>query len=279
MMDISWEAVFLLELVLFGLIIISCFMSRDNGTRDAKVAEADPLALIYRACKKENWRCYGLPGGKDNRIPIYGEITQGDFAKIIDCCIYLFGMDESFRVLDIGSGVGKPSWHFAQSRIDASVGIESEYERFISSIVVQQSIDKLSSPAVCDRVSFLHADILQVSTLSDFDLVYTFDCGIPDDVYEHIASIVGGRMRYLVSYRPPEYLERFGFNLVLLGALGGLKLSGSTNSRTAFFYSVGPSTNFNPDLRDEALEAAIYMCHAPVERKRRIEEQMHMYLK
>jgi hypothetical protein len=242
--------------------------------------EVNPTALnaIYRACKKENWRCYGLPGGRDNRIPIYGELTQGDFSKIVDCCVYLFGMDKSFRVIDLGSGVGKPSWHFAQLDIEASVGVESEYERYISSLVVQDKISKVPPADLCERVCFLHADVLRLTTLSQFDIIYMFDCGFTDELYRHLASIVGGRARYMVSYRAPDYLQSYGFEIVLLGALSGAHMSGSTNTRTAYFYSVSPSPTYNPHVVDPSLETALYMCHALHERKRHVAEQIHIYL-
>jgi hypothetical protein len=236
------------------------------------------LRVIYSACKKENWRCYGLPGGRDNRIPIYGELAQGDFTKIIDCCVYLFGMDKTFRVIDLGSGVGKPNWHFAQLDIEASVGVESEYERYISSLVVQDKLAKMSCSDLRDRVVFLHADILRLTTLSQFDIIYMFDCGFTDDLYEHLASIVGGRARYMVSFRNPECLQSHGFAIVLLGSLGGLRLSSSTNTRTAYFYSVSPSPTYNPRVVDPTIETALYLCHAHCERKRHVTEQIQVYL-
>ena len=164
--------------------------------------------------------------------------------------MFFFGMDSTFRINDLGSGVGKPNWHFAQYGVDASVGVELVFERYKSSLVAQRAI-LLKEKEVEKKVSFVHANILELTTFNDFDIIYQFDCGFPDDVFQYILSIFGGRARFLVSFRDKAFLKQYGFQVVLLAQLPDM---------TAYFYSVGAIGALK--VTDPLLSSAIDSCYA-----------------
>ena len=71
-------------------------------------------------------------GGNSYGGPIYGEITQGSMQKLIQLMIDHTSLSqESQHFIDIGCGLGKPSFHVAQQvGVEFSFGIEVEPVHF-----------------------------------------------------------------------------------------------------------------------------------------------------
>ena len=162
-------------------------------------------------------------------------------ARCIEAFKLLSAPLTGFRVIDLGSGVGKPSWHFAARGAVLSMGIELVATRthhcYKAYKEIIEECAELLKTSVSFKVAFGCIDVLQISSLAFFDVVYMFDCGFTPDLLGHIARITGkGRNRWLVSYHDHRKLTACGFNLCLLSKLNGLRFSGSTSSRTAYFY-------------------------------------------
>ena len=131
-------------------------------------------------------------------------------ATAIEICKSLFGLDDSFRIIDLGSGVGKPSWHFAVNDVELSIGIDSVPGRYMAS--QRASLKILEEYERNFSLGFACIDILQLRELAFFDLVYMFDCGFNPVLLKHISKLIGyGRCRYLVSYYNPHTLLENGF--------------------------------------------------------------------
>jgi hypothetical protein len=210
-----------------------------NEEKNKEAFSYKELYPLYRILTKLAGECVGIAG--DN-VPIYGELEPGMMDKAITLCKEVFGLTEGFRVIDIGSGVGKPSWHFAGRGAEISIGIECVPHRHFHSMRAKLSILKNCKDILNKHrfnVAFECLDVTELLDLGYFDLVYMFDCGFPPHVHSHIASIIGkGRCRYLVAYDDLNYLSMRGFKLKLVGQISGLKFSCSTNTRTAYYYLV-----------------------------------------
>jgi hypothetical protein len=71
-------------------------------------------------------------GGGASGGPMYGELTEDSFQKIVDTLKAKYRLTENSRFIDIGCGQGKPNLHLAQDPVNVflSVGIEIEKIRW-----------------------------------------------------------------------------------------------------------------------------------------------------
>jgi hypothetical protein len=217
---------------------------KDNPEIPKSVILNPPVSQIYSILSKSSALCFNVPDA-----PIYGELTEGSMEKVVAQCISLFGLDKqvdpAYRVIDLGSGVGKPSWHFAARGALLSIGVEVVRERVYQSsaaaAMILRDCERMLDSTRPFNVAFGNIEITALQTLSYFDVVYMSDDGFSPNTLTHVSKIIGGgRCRYLVSYHWENKLYSLGFNLRLLGKLRNLKLSGSSNcsSRTVYFYEI-----------------------------------------
>jgi hypothetical protein len=75
---------------------------------------------VYKIIKKNKL------GGDGAGGPMYGELTEDSFQKIINTLKAKYRLSENSRFIDIGCGQGKPNLHLAQDPVNVylSVGIE-----------------------------------------------------------------------------------------------------------------------------------------------------------
>lgn len=206
--------------------------------KECRVLES--TALAYSIIR----RASGAIGGNGSGGAIYGEVTTKSFQRVVDA-LKLHGLDCHSRFLDIGSGLGKPSFHAAQDPgCYVSVGVELELVRWQLSAHNFCQIKKTNT--LSDRVYFIHADIAKARTLDPFTHIYMFDVGFPPKLLRALAGIFNASetTRCLACYQAPRRLIcDYGFNVKLETRLT-LSMHGSTEKHTCFVYlkdEVGPT--------------------------------------
>ena len=135
----------------------------------------DETNHIYQIIKSYN---VGLEGSG----PIYGELTVGSMQKVIDKMKSKTNFNTYSRFLDVGSGAGKPNFHFTQDLmgIQVSYGVEIEKYRYHKSMIHLISIlNKQSSTHLLHKCNciFSNHDIMKALTFEPFTHVYMFSCG------------------------------------------------------------------------------------------------------
>lgn len=157
-------------------------------------------------------------------------------------------MTAQSRFIDVGSGLGKPNFHVAQSPgVRISVGIELERIRWqlamynLGQILphmraddsVRARQDKLES-----GVHFLCGDIFDATTMDPFTHVYMYDLGFPPPLQQKIAENFNTSVHceYLISYRPPHrIINEYGYLVTPVTQIP-TSMHGSGEIHTAYFY-------------------------------------------
>ncbi len=185
----------------------------------------------------------GSLGGNGATGAIYGELTVGSFQKIVDLLKAHCDLNCNSRFVDVGSGLGKPSFHVAQDPgCQMSFGVELEELRWRLSIHNHRSMLKAASHvADCSppvNVFFLHADMQHSQTFDPFTHVYSCDVGFPPLTFHRLAKVFNhSETQYLISYQSPKrIIDLYGFNVELVFKEGGLHMTGSNEGKTMFAY-------------------------------------------
>ncbi len=183
----------------------------------------------------------GSLGGNGATGAIYGELTAGSFQKIVDLLKAHCNLKPSSRFVDVGSGLGKPSFHVAQDvGCQISFGVELEELRWRLSIHNHRSMLRASqtdfSPPV--NVFFFHADMQQAQTFDPFTHVYSCDVGFPPQTFHRLAKKFNrSQTQYLISYQSPKrIIDLYGFKVELVFKEGALRMTGSSEGKTVFAY-------------------------------------------
>jgi hypothetical protein len=132
----------------------------------------------------------GSIGGNGYSGPIYGELTMGSMAKMIQHMMEYTKLNSSSRFIDVGSGIGKPNLHVAQyPGVEFSCGVEMEQVRWslgmtclkavLDTAAVQQQQDNHLQPeeALQGNCVFLHKNITEAKSFDPFTHVYMFSIG------------------------------------------------------------------------------------------------------
>jgi hypothetical protein len=139
----------------------------------------------------------GSIGGNGYSGPIYGELTMGSMAKMIQYMMDYTKLNSSSRFIDVGSGIGKPNLHVAQyPGVEFSCGVEMEQVRWSLGMTClkavldaaavqqqqqqqQQQDDHSLSPeeALQGNCMFLHKNITEAKSFDPFTHVYMFSIG------------------------------------------------------------------------------------------------------
>jgi hypothetical protein len=135
----------------------------------------------------------GSIGGNGYSGPIYGELTMGSMAKMIQYMMDYTELSSSSRFIDVGSGIGKPNLHVAQyPGVEFSCGVEMEQVRWSLGMTClkavldaaavqqqqQQQQDHLSpQEALQGNCMFLHKNITEAKSFDPFTHVYMFSIG------------------------------------------------------------------------------------------------------
>lgn len=99
----------------------------DNGCKfspkSALVAISARVDRTYKLINKST----GTLGGNGHTGAIYGELTKHSMQRVINLLVDKCEMSSRSRFIDVGSGLGKPNFHAAQSpAVRLSIGVELE---------------------------------------------------------------------------------------------------------------------------------------------------------
>ena len=152
--------------------------------------------------------------------------------------------------LELGSGTGKPSFHFSSFFRCLTVGIEVDYCLFFASLgnvkKVYLKAQELGFPS--PSVAFLHRDMFDMSSFDPFEIIYSFDKLFEPELLKHIARIFNSstKCKVFISYQKPLNLQRAGFVDLTLQQKLQLKMIGSGEIKTCYIFtrrSTGPRRN------------------------------------
>jgi hypothetical protein len=116
---------------------------------------------VYRLINKAT----GALGGNGYNGAIYGELTLGSMQTILDILVKECELDTTSRFIDIGAGLGKPSFHALESPgVALSFGVELEEIRW--------QLSMLNMKAFLKELKRNRADATAERTVSDNQAIY-----------------------------------------------------------------------------------------------------------
>ena len=151
-------------------------VSKENLTRADQIHK---VHLVYSICNRNN----GNLGGGGYGSSIGGELSKQSMQKTVDVMVKYQELNEKSVVINLGSGMGMPNFHFAQCGVALSVGIEIESPRYLLSVanlhkvLMEANKNKLDIGTNC---YFVHADIEQITSLYGVTHCYTFCKGMQE---------------------------------------------------------------------------------------------------
>ena len=168
----------------------------------------------------------------------YGEITMCNMQKILDFLIFNCELKKSSKCLDIGSGLGKPNFHFAQvSGVRLSIGVEVDPIRHKLSLVNLNKVLREQTSNSPGPIYFANEDVLSFHTFEPFTHIYMFDPVFTPQLEYAIAKIFNRSItaKYLICYRSQQDIIEFGYHVDFMGQLS-TKMAGSSQGHTVRFY-------------------------------------------
>lgn len=194
------------------------------------------VSYIYEAIGRTS-----LTGGGTHSM-CYGEITCPSLHSLwLECLRLSLIVPGVSALLELGSGKGKPSFHFSSFFRCLAVGIEIDYPLYLSSMSNLKKIyckaDKLgfSQP----QVSFVHDSILSLTTFDPFTIVYAFDRLFEPELLHHIAKVFNAstKCQVFITYQKPSILTDFGFCNLKLQTKILMTMVGSGEKKTCYVYT------------------------------------------
>lgn len=200
--------------------------------------------------------------GRSNQITsgfhslCYGEITpaslQSLWHELVRLSLVTSGISS---LLELGSGVGKPSFHFSSFFRCLTVGIKVDYSLYFASL---GNLKKVYSKAeelglTSPSVAFIHKDIFEMSSFDPFEIIYTFDKLFEPELLMHIAKVFNDsrKCKVFISYQRPSVLEKAGFINLSLQSQLQMKMAGSGEMKTCYLFSrrrkADPGSDSSPD--------------------------------
>jgi hypothetical protein len=192
---------------------------------------------VYRLIRRG---AAGMLGGSGNfGDSTYGELTQGSMSAVIHRMKQYQELGERSSVLDVGSGLGKPSLHFGLAGVELSVGIEHSYVRYHLSIATLDDCwNTLSADyhRMLSRTMFMLGDVCDARTFDPFTHIYMYDVAFTHDLMSRLAQTFNrssDKCRYLVSYK--RNVSDYGFRVELLSQTN-TSMNGSGEHHTTYLY-------------------------------------------
>jgi len=147
--------------------------------RRKKAFVVSPVRKLYSIINKKKTGAECAYAGY-KLTPIAGEITTASMERIIHCMKRHMHFDSSSRVLDIGSGQGKPSLHFAVAvNPSFNVGVELIPWRWYQAII---NLTKACDASLMGKIPFPNCffelgNIREVKSFDPFTHIYMFSTG------------------------------------------------------------------------------------------------------
>ena len=186
--------------------------------------------------------------GRSNQITsgfhslCYGEITPASLQylwhELVRLSLVTSGISS---MLELGSGVGKPSFHFSSFFRCLTVGIEVDYSLYFASLGNLQRIyskaDELGLTP--PSVAFLNEDIFEMTSFDPFEIIYTFDKLFEPKLLMHIAKVFNDstKCKVFITYQRPSVLEEAGFLHLSLQSKLQMKMVGSGEIKTCYIFT------------------------------------------
>lgn len=171
----------------------------------------------------------------------YGELTPASIQSLCYELVRLSLVSPGSALLELGSGVGKPSFHFSSFFRCLAVGIEVDYPLYFASL---GNLQKVYSKAEelgfkSPSVAFVHRDILNLSSFDPFEVIYSFDCLFEPALLMHIGRVFNdsSKCKVFMSYNKPAVLEDLGFIGLRLMAKVPMKMIGSGELKQCYVYT------------------------------------------
>ena len=151
------------------------------------------------------------------------------------------GLNPHSKVLDVGCGAGKVLVCAALGYgIKHVLGVEMVAYRVHTARAVLNLVQKKLPDTVpaLRNIQLLHSPVQTMNSWKGVTHVYSFDLGIPESVYSHLLRLwtESPSCQYLVSYRPPRWLWKCGFDLDLLDKMRVKQRGTGGSSHTAYVY-------------------------------------------
>jgi hypothetical protein len=216
--------------------------------RYIKLLECAPnVQAVYKIIRKLT----GNIGGNGYSGPIYGELTMHSMQKMINLMVDTTGLNTTSRFLDVGSGIGKPNLHVAQSPgVAFSCGVEIHYTRWalgmtclkscVDAAVKQRLGNDETKYRIQGNTMFLHMDITEARTFNPFTHVYMFSIGFPPELWVQLSEQWNNSnpkvCQYLICYHGPrDIVERYRFQVELV-AQTTTSMHGSKEAHMGYVY-------------------------------------------
>jgi hypothetical protein len=218
------------------------------------------VEAVYKIVRKFT----GNMGGNGYSGPIYGELTMYSMQKMINLMVKTTSLNMTSRFIDVGSGIGKPNLHVAQSPgVAFSCGVEIQHTRWalgmtclkacLDVAVAQQQQQQLlgndddnnnhqtkNAHCIGGNTMFLHKNITEANTFDPFTHVYMFSIGFPPELWLTLSEQWNNSKpdvcRYLICYHgPKDIIENYGFEVDLI-AQTTTSMHGSKETHTGYIY-------------------------------------------
>lgn len=186
--------------------------------------------------------------GRSNQITsgfhslCYGEITPASLQCLWHELVRLSLVSSGISsMLELGSGVGKPSFHFSSFFRCLTVGIEVDYSLYFASLGNLQRIyskaDELGFSA--PSVAFLNEDIFEMTSFDPFEIIYSFDKLFEPKLLMHIAKVFNDstKCKVIITYQRPSVLEDAGFLHLSLQSKLHMRMVGSGEMKTCYIFT------------------------------------------
>jgi hypothetical protein len=208
---------------------------------------APNVEAVYKIVRKLT----GNIGGNGYSGPIYGELTMHSMQKMINLMVETTGLSSESRFIDVGSGIGKPNLHVAQSPgVAFSCGVEIQHTRWALGMTclnacldaaVQQRLDN-DEPTnhIQGNTMFLHRDITEANTFDPFTHVYMFSIGFPPALCFKLSEQWNNSnphvCHYLICYQgPKDIIECYEFDVDFV-AQTTTSMHGSNETHMGYIY-------------------------------------------
>lgn len=173
----------------------------------------------------------------------YGEIQQGStqslMVKLVELGLVIPG---STVMIELGSGLGKPSLHYSALFNSLCIGVELQEELYRLSInnMKKVYINAAKKNFPLPPASFINESIFNIKTLNGFNLVYSFDSLFEPELVEKITSLLkySATIDILVSYRSQREWAEYGLAVTKLASIQ-MTMVVSNEKRTCSIFRLG----------------------------------------